>query len=88
MGPRAKLVAIAALFTLPMVASVVAYRFLEPRATANFGELLLPPSAVPTQRFARAQGGAFVFSELAGRWVLAVSDSGACARGCRAFVVG
>lgn len=83
MGPRAKLVAIAALFTLPMVASVVAYRFLEPRATANFGELLLPPSAVTSQRFARAQGGAFAFPDLAGRWVLTVSDSGACGPACR-----
>jgi hypothetical protein len=44
--PRAKLVLLASLFVLPIVASLVAYRFFPPPPTANYGELLLPPQAL------------------------------------------
>ena len=83
MSPRAKFLALAALFAAPIVASIVAYNVIEPRATANFGELLLPPvqvSAQPLQAFA---GGIFEFRGLAGKWVLVASDSGDCAGACR-----
>lgn len=83
MSPRAKLVALAALFAAPIVASVIAYNVIEPGRTANFGELLLPPARVTSQPLARPGGGSFAFAELAGRWVLVVSDSGACAQACR-----
>lgn len=83
MGPRVKLLALAALFAAPIVASVVAYNVLEPRKPASFGELLLPPAAVTTQRLERADGGAFAFGELAGKWVMVASDSGACPEPCR-----
>ena len=83
MSPRAKLVALGALFAAPIVASIVAYNVLEPTATANFGELLLPPAMVSAQRFERAGGGGFAFAELAGKWVLVASDSGACPAACR-----
>ena len=83
MGPRAKLAALAALFALPIVASVVAYNVVEPARTSNFGELLLPPATIAPQPFERAQGGTFVFSELAGHWILVASDSGACPAACR-----
>jgi cytochrome oxidase Cu insertion factor (SCO1/SenC/PrrC family) len=39
---------------------------------------------VTAQRFDRPGGGAFAFPELAGKWVLVASDSGACAPACRA----
>ena len=83
MSPRGKLVALAALFAAPIVASVIAYNFVEPRSPASFGELLLPPAAVTTQRFGRAGGGEFAFGEVAGKWVLVASDSGACPESCR-----
>ena len=44
--PRAKLLLLASLFVLPIVASLIAYRFFPPPATANYGELLLPPQSV------------------------------------------
>ena len=84
MGPRAKLVALASLFAAPIVASVIAYNVVEPTGTGNFGELLLPPAAVPQHRFDRPEGGGFAFSELAGKWVLVASDSGNCEQACRA----
>jgi hypothetical protein len=82
LGPRAKLLLIAALFALPMVASFVAYKFFPPDATANYGELLLPPAAITSHPFGRPGGGSFAFAELSGKWALVTSDSGACAQAC------
>jgi cytochrome oxidase Cu insertion factor (SCO1/SenC/PrrC family) len=83
MSPRAKLVALAALFAAPIVASVIAYNVIEPGPTANFGELLLPPVPVTAQPLGRAGGGGFRFADLSGRWVLVASDTGACPQACR-----
>jgi len=82
LSPRAKLVALMALFAVPIVASIVAYNFADVRATSNYGELILPPQAITTQSFARIDGVPFVFSELRGRWVMVASDSGDCAAAC------
>jgi len=87
MGPRAKLLVLAALFGLPIAASIVAYNVVEPGKTSNFGELLLPPASVSAQSFARPGGGTFAFPQLAGRWVLVASDSGACPPACREKLV-
>ena len=83
MGPRAKLLGLAALFALPIAASIVAYNVVEPANTSNFGELLLPPSTITSQPLERQGGGEFRFAGLAGRWVLVASDSGACPAACR-----
>lgn len=82
MSPRAKFLGLAALFATPIVASVIAYNVIEPRQTGNFGELLLPPARVTAQPF-EGPVAPFSFGELAGRWVLVVSDSGACPQPCR-----
>jgi cytochrome oxidase Cu insertion factor (SCO1/SenC/PrrC family) len=82
-GPRAKLLVLVAIFALPMVASYVAYTFFRPEATANYGELLLPPTMATSQPFERLEGGAFQFDHLRGKWVLVASDSGACPAECR-----
>lgn len=83
MSPRGKLLALAALFAAPIVASVIAYNVVEPRATANYGELLLPPGPVTQQRLEAREGGPFAFADLAGKWVMVASDSGECAAICR-----
>jgi cytochrome oxidase Cu insertion factor (SCO1/SenC/PrrC family) len=82
-SPRAKLVALAALFAAPIVASLVAYHLVEPKATGNYGELLLPPAKVTSQRLQAHGGGDFAFGELQGKWVMVASDSGACPAACR-----
>ena len=81
LGPRAKLLLLAALFALPIVASFLAYRFLPAKPTANYGELLAA-ALVTTQAFERPGGGRFEFGELRGRWVLVASDSGRCEAAC------
>jgi cytochrome oxidase Cu insertion factor (SCO1/SenC/PrrC family) len=80
---RAKFVGLAALFALPIVASVVTYTWFRPEGGASFGELLLPPAHVSAQRFGRVGGNGFEFGELSGKWVLVVSDSGACPMACK-----
>ena len=84
MSPRAKLLAIAALFLAPIAASIVAYNLVSPQPTANHGELLLPPKAITPQPFGAVPSGRFEFAALRGKWVMVASDSGACPPSCRA----
>ena len=72
LGPRARAALIAALFLAPIVASLAVYRFAHPQPSANYGELLLPPTLAPAP-----------FDRLRGRWVLIASDSAACEAPCR-----
>jgi len=81
-GPRAKFLALAALFALPIAASILAWKFMQPQPTANYGALLLPPAALPTQSFETPQGKPFVFTGLEGKWMLVASDSGECPVAC------
>lgn len=83
LGPRAKLLLLAALFAAPIVASFLAWRFMDARPTANYGELLAA-RPVTSQPFDRPAGGErFSFDTLRGRWVMVASDSGRCAGACR-----
>ena len=80
--PRAKLLLIGACFLAPIAASIAAYVFLHPEPTANYGELLLPPTPVTRHSFVRADGTPFRFGELAERWVLVASGPGRCEDAC------
>jgi cytochrome oxidase Cu insertion factor (SCO1/SenC/PrrC family) len=82
MGPRTKLTLVAAVFALPVVASLAVYHFARPEPTANYGELLLPPATITTRALADPSGARFTFAQLEGKWILVASDSGACAAGC------
>lgn len=82
--PRAKLLAIMALFALPIVASTVAYHFYRPEGTTNHGELLAPPVAITAATLLRPDGKPFRFEELRGKWVLIASDAGSCPAACLA----
>ena len=82
LGPRAKLLLIAAVFALPILASFLAYRFLQPQPTANYGELLAA-MPVTTQPFERPGGGRLRLTDLSGQWLLVASDSGRCEAACR-----
>ena len=68
---RAKLLAMAAFFTLPIVAGYLTYAWWTPQQGANYGELLTP----------RPLNDATV-AALKGKWLLVQFDSGACAADC------
>jgi hypothetical protein len=87
LGPRAKLALILGGFALPIVASFTVYTFGHPRATANYGELLLPPDQVTRAAFSTASGKPFRFAALEGRWVLMTADRGHCEAPCRSKLV-
>jgi hypothetical protein len=80
--PRVKLLLIAGGFALPVAASLLAYFFWHAEPTGNYGELLLPPARITSQPFERVPSGPWTFGELRGRWILAVSDAGACPEAC------
>jgi cytochrome oxidase Cu insertion factor (SCO1/SenC/PrrC family) len=82
LGARAKLLLLVAGFAAPVVASYIAYYFVHVEATANYGELLLPPALITSVPFERERGAAWSFGELRGRWALTASDSGACPAAC------
>jgi hypothetical protein len=66
----------------PVVASYVAYYWLNPAGRVNYGELL---DAVPASEIAGTQvdGAPFRLSTYRGKWVLLVADEGACEDVCR-----
>jgi cytochrome oxidase Cu insertion factor (SCO1/SenC/PrrC family) len=82
LSSRVKLLLIASGFALPIAASFLAYHFLRPEPTGNYGELLLPPHQVTSQRFEKLDRQGWDFTELRGRWALVASGSGACGEAC------
>lgn len=83
LDPRAKLLALIAIFLLPIIASVIAYNFVDLKPTANYGELITPPLPVPAQRFTGRDGAPFRFQDLSGKWILVAADSADCEAACR-----
>lgn len=81
--PRGKMLLVVAIFAMPIAASYVAYNLVEPRATGNYGQLLLPPATITAHPFDRAgAAGPFRFESLRGKWTMIASDSGACPQAC------
>lgn len=83
LGHRAKMLLIVGGFALPIVISFLVYAFGHPRATANYGELLLPPDSITAAPFVAADGRDFRFASLAGRWIVLTGDRAPCEAACR-----
>ena len=83
-APKKKLTSlwlIIALTTAPVIASYGLYYFWPPESTVNYGELI-EPRPLPDPALSLAGGGPFRLSQLRGKWVLAIVDSGRCDAGC------
>ena len=80
-GSRRTLWLIIALVVAPVAASYIAYYAWRPAHSTNYGELL-PPRPLPEARLALTDGKPFSLSQLKGKWVLAMVDSGACDARC------
>ena len=79
---RLKLLAILLVCAAPVIASYLAYYVMPPLGRTNFGDLIEPQRPIPNLRLAGADGAAFRFETLRGRWVLLQFDSGRCDPAC------
>ena len=70
----------------PVVASFVAYYWLQPSGQVNYGELLTP-QPVPASTLAGVDARPFGFADLKGSWVLVSIDDAACDERCRTKLV-
>lgn len=79
---RTSLWLIGILCAAPVVASYIAFYFAPPAGHTNYGELLAT-GPLPDARLKLADGTAFQFSQLRGKWVLLMVDSGRCDEYCQ-----
>jgi len=79
---RTSLWLIGALCAAPVVASYFAFYFAPPARHTNYGELM-PTRPLPEARLQLADGTAFQFSRLKGKWVLLMVDVGGCDEFCQ-----
>lgn len=79
---RINLWLIGALCVAPVIASYVAFYYVRLDARTNYGELL-ETKPLPAARLQLTDGTAFQLSQLAGKWVLLMADSGRCDESCR-----
>ena len=80
-GPRAKLLALVALFLAPIGASLYAYYVVHPGPNANYGELIPPhPAGLGALRIATPPPADA--AALEGHWVLVAADATPCAVAC------
>lgn len=90
MNHRVKLVAICAVFTVPLIAAAVAFFLLPPAKSMNYGALVQPVIALPEVPAPLAIAGDFgdgkqvnIDRGLRGKWLMVMQDSSACAERCQ-----
>ncbi len=67
----------------PVAVSYILFYWWEPSATVNYGELIKIKQALPDVVLHKTNGEAFKISQLRGKWVMLVIDSGECKELCR-----
>jgi len=78
---RASLWLIFALCVAPVAASYIAFYFFTPKGQINYGELV-GTRPLPAPAMQLTDGTAFSIDRLRGKWMLLMTDSGACAAAC------
>ncbi len=82
LSPRKTLLLLAAVCSLPVVASYFTFYVIQPGKRMNYGELVQPKS-LPGESLAGLDGRAFDIGELRGRWVMLTVDASVCDQACR-----
>lgn len=90
MNHRVKLVAICAVFTVPLIAAAVVFFLLPPSKSMNYGALVQPVIALPEVPAPLAFAGDFgdgkqvnIDRGLRGKWLMVMQDTSACAERCQ-----
>ena len=81
-GSRLNLWLLGIVCIAPVVASYVIFYVMPPARHSNYGELL-ETRPLPDAELALLDGGAFRLSQLKGKWLLLMADSGNCDEFCR-----
>ena len=79
---RLKMLLVLLVCAAPVAASYLAYFGVRPAGRTNYGELIVPPRALPDLPLADLQGRAVAASSLAGQWLLVVVAGGDCDAAC------
>jgi len=80
---RWKMLALALVCALPVIASYVSYYVVRPEGRRNFGELIDPQRALPPLAATDLSGHALQLSSLKGQWLRVSVGGGACDAGCQ-----
>lgn len=80
---RWKMLILALVCALPVIASYLSYYVIKPEGRRNFGELIEPQRAVPSLVATDLSGHALPLSSLKGQWLLVSVAGGACDAGCQ-----
>jgi cytochrome oxidase Cu insertion factor (SCO1/SenC/PrrC family) len=67
----------------PIALSYILFYWGAPSTSVNYGELIKVEKALPDVTLHKTNGEAFSISQLRGKWVLLVVDSGECGELCR-----
>ncbi|MGV7234997.1 MAG: SCO family protein [Nitrosomonadaceae bacterium] len=67
----------------PIALSYMLFYWGAPSASVNYGELIKVEKALPDVALHKTNGEAFNISQLRGKWVMLVIDSGECGELCR-----
>ncbi len=88
MSQRGKFLLLLALFTLPTVASFVAFYFLPPPAATSYGRLISPAIPLPEVALTRLDDTRDDLPPaLRGKWLIVTREQGACTERCHRKLV-
>ena len=80
---KRKLLLLVAVMIAPIAFSYMLFYWGAPSGSVNYGELIKFKKALPNVALHKTNGEAFNISQLRGKWIMLVVDSGECGEFCR-----
>ena len=80
---KRKLLLLIAVMIAPIAFSYMLFYWGAPSGSVNYGELIKFKKALPDVALRQPNGEAFNISQLRGKWIMLVVDSGECGESCR-----
>jgi len=80
---KRKLLLLMTVMIAPIALSYIFFYWGAPSTSVNYGELIKVEKALPDVALHKTNGEAFSISQLRGKWVMLVVDSGECGELCR-----
>lgn len=83
---RWKMLALMLVCAAPVIASYLTYYVIRPEGRKNYGDLILPPRALPEVKAQLLDGTAVPLPALQGQWLLVSVAGGACNEACQKHI--